>query len=278
MGSSPTPGTSSVRGKNTPSERDFCEIGKSAIPSKAHHKSPLLGVYSETQGTIVLCAMARVDFVLNAAQRVDAREALRALDGSGISLAEAARRAVTGRLSLKKATVAECVDLFVRARLLEGLRQQSVDWYENKLSGFVHEFGAKSMDDVSRAALRTWLGELQHTANTTAAKARAVRAFWRWAMAQEPPYAGADITSGLRTSSQSTGDIGFLPVDECSKIMAAAGDYRSALALMLFAGVRPGEVWGQHKEPLAACAAHRETHPHSRHDREVRPQWPRPPD
>lgn len=197
--------------------------------------------------------MARIDFVLSAAQRADAREGLRTLEGSGISLAEAARRAVAGKKALKRATVAECVDWFVRAKLLEGLRQQSVDWYENKLSGFVHEFGGLEMDGVSRAELRRWLGDLKHTANTTAAKARAVRAFWRWAMAQEPPYAGTDITSGLRTSSSRTeesGDIEFLTVGECATIMRGAGDYQAAMALMLFAGVRPGEVAGQHKEKL----------------------------
>jgi integrase len=38
-----------------------------------------------------------------------------------------------------------------------------------------------------------------------------------------------------------------LPVDECQKILAGAGRYRSALALALFAGLRPDEIAGRGK-------------------------------
>jgi integrase len=59
---------------------------------------------------------------------------------------------------------------------------------------------------------------------------------------------GTDVTLGLlprKVRSEST--IHFLPTAECEKILAGAGRYQSAIALSLFAGLRPEEIAGKGK-------------------------------
>jgi integrase len=195
--------------------------------------------------------VARIDFALSPALRADARAAFLLLQGTDISLEEAARRAVRGRRALRRILVSVAADEFVRSRLLAGRRAWTVEWYEQKLKMFVAKFGARFFDEVDRSELHTWLNGLPVAIGTRAGIARAVRALWRWGLAQEPQLVAVDLTVGLKTTGPSNaGEAKFLTVPEVAQIMAAAGPYRSALALMLFGGVRPEEVAGWGKEPL----------------------------
>lgn len=195
--------------------------------------------------------MARSDFALSAAQRIDARAAFRLLEGTGISLEEAARRAVSGRRAIKRITIEAAIDQFVRSRLSNGSRSATVNWYESKLKLFGVHFGARHFDDVDRAAILDWLAGLQLSLGTKAGISRAIRALWRWGLVCEPPLVGQDVTVGLQTTAPAnSGEAEFLTVAEVEKIMANAGPYRSALALLLFAGVRPEELAGQDKDRL----------------------------
>jgi integrase len=195
--------------------------------------------------------MERSDFALSAAQRIDARAALRLLEGTGLSLEEAARRAVAGRRAVKRITIEDAIDQFVRSRLTNGKRAATVDWYESKLKLFGKKFGARHFDDVDRGALREWIEAVPLGVGTRAGIARAVRALWRWGMLHEPPLVALDVTLGLRTTAPGNrGEAGFLTVPEASAVLKAAGEYRSALAMLLFAGVRPEELAGQNKPRL----------------------------
>jgi len=195
--------------------------------------------------------MNRTDFALSAAQRIDARAAFRLLEGTGITLEEAARRAVSGRRAIKRITIEEAIDQFVRSRLSNGSRSATVNWYESKLKLFGVHFGKRHFDDVDRAAILDWLGGLKLSLGTKAGIARAIRALWRWGLISEPPLVGVDATIGLQTTAPAnSGEAEFLTVNEVSQIMRAAGPYRSALALLLFAGVRPEELAGQDKDRL----------------------------
>lgn len=196
--------------------------------------------------------MGRIDFALTPDQKADARAALKMLDGTGISLTEAARRAFAGKRALKRVSVEECFDLFLRDRLRADLRKSTVEYYSNVISVFSAEFGDRSMDDVSRAELIEWIDARPGSASTRASYTRAIRAMWRWAIQTEPPLAGVDITQGLRSSAPRREGAGskILPVAECEAIMQGAGRYRSALAVMLFAGVRPQEVASRYKPSL----------------------------
>lgn len=192
--------------------------------------------------------MPRIDFALSPAQRADAREALKLLDGTGMSLAEAARRALHGRRAMQRISVNEAVDQFVRTRLLNGRRSQTVDWYGKKLDRLAVAFGERKLDDVDRPAIMEHLASLSVGEGTKAGYVRAWRALWRWAMTHEPPYASVDATLGLRSVGPTNqGEAGFLTVAESRKVLEAAGPFTAGAALLLFAGVRPDELAGDGK-------------------------------
>lgn len=191
--------------------------------------------------------MNRANFSLTPAQKIDARNALRVLEGSGVSLTDAAHRAVEGRRAMKRAQVKDVADLFLQSRLAR--RAASVEWYEVRLGFITHEFGERIMDTVTRTEFRKWLETLVTGHAAKAAIARCARALWRWALRQDPPVAAIDVSLGLtfavkpREGAQPT----ILTPDECGKILAGAGRHLNATALMLFAGVRPSEVCGKGK-------------------------------
>jgi integrase len=192
----------------------------------------------------------RRDYALTPEQRIDARAALKLLEGSGVSLLDAAQRAMHGRRALKRMRVQDGADLFLREKLSK--RPATADWYLSRINLFCAAFGDRWFDDITRADFREWLGVAGDVgASTKAARTRAVKALWRWAMANEPPLAVLDITGGMPTKAQASGgEIRFLSLDECAAILRGAESYRTALAIMMFAGVRPDEVRSANKPPL----------------------------
>lgn len=194
----------------------------------------------------------RTRWALSPDNKVDAREALRLLDGTGLTLTDAARRAVAGRLAVNRVTFSHAADRFTLELVKKKSRGATVRWYENKLAPMLLAFGDQMMDSISRADILATGAAQQVTDGTRASYYRAVRAVWRWAKTQEPPMVGADITEGLPTSAggETERPTEILTVEDTAAIMAGAGEHRSALALMLFAGLRPQELWGQDKPPL----------------------------
>lgn len=184
--------------------------------------------------------------------KVDAREAARILDGTGLTLADAARRAVAGRLALHRVTFAQVADRFLLELVRRKSRGATVRWYENKLAPMLLALGDRMMDAITRADLIEAAQAQAVMDATRASYYRAVRAVWRWAKNQEPPMVGADITEGLPTSVSRDHEqvTGILTVKDTAAIFAGAGEHRSALALMLYAGLRPQELWGIDKPPL----------------------------
>lgn len=190
--------------------------------------------------------MHRKDFALTPDQKMDARAAIESLEGSGMSLEEAVRRALEGKRAVKRVLIPEAAADFMRSR--QSLRSATAAWYMSRIDRFAAHFADRTLDDVTRADFRAWLKA--NEAFNGPGQVRAVRAFYAWAMSHEPPLAGQDATAGLPGSGERAADISFLPVKDCKAIMAGAGPYRPALALMLFAGIRPGEVSDQFKPPL----------------------------
>jgi integrase len=195
--------------------------------------------------------MIRKDFALSAEQRADARAALLLLDGSGMSLTDAVRKALHGRRALRRVSVETAADEFLRTRLINGNRSRTVDWYEQKLNAIVSAFGERRIDDIDRPQINAWLNSLEVSAGTRAGLARCARALWRWAATQDPPLVSMDATAGLKTVGPTNrGEAHFLTVPDAKKILDGSGPYRSALALLLFAGIRPEEVAGTGKPLL----------------------------
>jgi integrase len=193
--------------------------------------------------------MARSNFVLTPELKADARAALTLLDGTGISLQEAARRALTTRRGARRITMAEAIDEFVRSRLKAGLRRATVDWYEERLTGLNRTMGMRIMDTITRPELVEEVERLHPTPSAGSATIRACRVLWRWGERLERPIVGQDITTGLVANVASRGGRAptVLPVPQCLTMLEGAGHHRSALALMLLAGIRPHEVCGPQK-------------------------------
>jgi integrase len=194
----------------------------------------------------------RIDYALSAQQRADAREALSLLDGAA-TLTDAARAYLGGKRSLERRSVAWAVNAFVRAKLNDGLRQATIDWYDERLRYVADQFGERIIDEITRADFRGWMERSPWAASSKAGTARAARALWRWAIQHEPPLAVHDVTTGLRFSVRAKtpdGSTKVLSVPHCAAILnRVPAGHRSAVALMLFAGLRPEEVAGESGKP-----------------------------
>jgi hypothetical protein len=193
----------------------------------------------------------RRDFALTPEQRSDARVALAILEGTGLTLTAAAQIASGGRRAVEAVLVADAAERFNLHVVRSKLRARTLEWYEHHLRCIVAALGERPMPSITRAELLRWIASQPGSAGTRAGLSRCVRALWRWAAKQEPPLASADVVAGLdATGPGNGGEAGILTVPEARAIMAGAGAYRSALAALLFAGVRPEELAGRSKPPL----------------------------
>lgn len=192
--------------------------------------------------------MPRSDYPLLARQRADARAAYAILEGTGLTLTDAAKRAVAGTISQERLTVAQVARRFLADRANAGLRERTVEWYDHLAGKICERFGDEKIDAITRADLLAWIAGYSASAGSRASIGRAIRALWNWAAAQEPPLVGRNVATRLpATAPGRQGDADFLTVEECEAIMRNAGKYRSGLALLLFAGVRPEELAGRMK-------------------------------
>ena len=185
----------------------------------------------------------RKDWALSAAQRNDARVALGLLAGSGLTLEMAARVALNGRVASAKVTVERAVAAFLSQRTEEKVwRPSTAEWFDRRLQRFVDVFGGRLLDEMKPGDLNEWLGRMKGGARP--GYFRAVRALFSWATRQDPPLAVASPTLRMEApkGNASEGDVEFLTVDQCEAVLRGAGPYRAAVALSLFAGLRPEEV------------------------------------
>jgi integrase len=196
----------------------------------------------------------RSNFLLTAGQKTDVRAALEILDGSGLTLEMAARLAVQGRRGVARATVGELAERFLLSRV-RTVRAHTFAWYESKIGIFCADFANRDVNSIARADFRAWLAAQEVSESTRCAFARAVRAMWSWAARQEPPLAGQDVTAGVTVTADRPAVIGFLtPEEAAAAVRGIPPHYRPALALMLFAGVRPHEIAGLGKPRLPWAA------------------------
>lgn len=195
----------------------------------------------------------RTNFTLSPSQRNDARAALALLAPVGISLEQAARIALGKKAAVEPVLLAKVADEFLRSKLNEGCRPATFDWYEERLNFVTDQFGHRQIDSVTKGEFREWLAQSSAGAAAKAGTARAARALWRYARQKEPPLVNQIVTEGLAFATRGSGEGSkkFLKVEECKRMLAKIEPrHRNAVAVMLFAGVRPEEVAGQGKEWL----------------------------
>lgn len=197
----------------------------------------------------------RANYALSPGAKADARAALRLLEGTEISLFEAARRAVKGQRALRRVTFTEAVDEFMLTRIRSGQRSATVNWYDERLRPLTDLIGERLLDTIDRVDLKAKLESLYPTLPSRSATARACRALWRWGMRCEPAIAGSDVTVGLEFKAPTIEPAQgakpkppkVLTVEQCLAGLTGAGSHTNAIATMLFAGIRPEEVAGPGK-------------------------------
>lgn len=198
----------------------------------------------------------RVDYALTAHDRHDARQAKILLREAGleISLTEAARAAIAARAAparLSSTPLDVAIDGFLRRALEMKLREETYDFYERKLAQLARRFPGETLDAVTRPRLHAWLESLEVSPVTRRGTLRAVHALYSWARSKEPPLCAVNSCEGLRIEEPRTDKTPtILHAADVQALLEGAGPYRAAVALMVFAGVRPDELAGEHKAPL----------------------------
>lgn len=197
--------------------------------------------------------MQRSNFQLDAAQREDARRALRLLAGKGLSLEECVRLALqlpAGADGIQAAPLASAIGQFLEDVRRRGRRPNTIAFYESALATLERARPGLTTAGLDVAVAEAWLGEPQLSAGGRAARWRALRAFARWAEWQDPPLMRARQLERVRVEPGGGKDEpAFLAVEDVRTILSnAPGRIVPALALCLFAGLRPWEAcrieWG----------------------------------
>jgi integrase len=193
-------------------------------------------------------------FLLTASQRDDALSALSILDGTGLSLADAATLAKNQHEPPAGAlTVADAIKKLLAEKEAENLRARSVRDLRNRLAVFEQTFGERQLGAITRTEIEEWLRDLHAVSSAAALSARSkknylitVRTFFNW---------GA--SKGYRTSENPAANIStpkidwkspaILTVEEARKLIVAAsteqgGRLLATVALGLFAGIRTNEI------------------------------------
>ncbi|MGH9818186.1 MAG: tyrosine-type recombinase/integrase, partial [Candidatus Acidiferrales bacterium] len=148
------------------------------------------------------------------------------------------------------ATIDEAVDAFLQRALRVKLRERTYDFYEHNLAVFSRTFSERRLDEVSRAEVKAWLDPLGG-GGTAKGLLRSVSAMYNHALAQEPPLCGKNPVARLKLEEpKDESEPTVLHGQEVRTILAAAGPYRHAIALMVFVGIRPDEIAGRRKPPL----------------------------
>jgi integrase len=194
----------------------------------------------------------RSDFRLGPAEKADARSALVLLAGTGLSLTDAARRAVlSGDVrppAFRTVVFTDALRDFIAYTHGKKRRLATLAYYEAQLSRFGESPLAGRWQRVTRPELRKWLDSLPQGATMKAMMFRCLRAFYRWGARQEPPLVGRSPTEGMAFESEigaqgESPGIKFYGVGEVEKLLGALdGETRCAVVAQLFAGLRPEEV------------------------------------
>ncbi len=193
--------------------------------------------------------ISRSDFKLSTADKIDARTALILLSGTSLSLTDAARQALinpaTAAPRFKPVAFQDAMREWIADLHRRQRRMGTLEFYDQRLEAFSSSPLADHWQTVTRQELKPWLEQSSGGAVTKGMTFRAIRAFYRWAQHHEPAWCGVPPTEGWKITG-TEGDRNaprFYPVATVAALLERAGPaLRPALALQLFAGLRPEEV------------------------------------
>lgn len=189
--------------------------------------------------------MPRKNFSLTLDQKDDARRALALLEGTGISLEEAAKwvSGVTGRI--REVSYAEAVEEFLQSKKKEKRALTTRSWYAQALGAAGRSIGPdRPMHQITSEEVRV-------AAAGDSNRGRALRVFFRWALHLEEPLLRENPARSLEVANtyETEREVQILDPAEVHAALARTYPYTSALALVLFAGVRIEELGGAKGKP-----------------------------
>jgi integrase len=172
------------------------------------------------------------------------------LEGSGIGLLQAAQVALRVRDARGSARLAPraweaALRVFLADVHARGRRDGTMDFYEKKLAPFGSCALVGRWQSISRGELERWLGSLELSVASRGMVFRALRAFYRFAERQDPPWCVVPSpVLGLRQPvSAEAEEIQFYRPEVVEAWLGKVGvALRPALVVQLFAGIRPEEV------------------------------------
>lgn len=173
-------------------------------------------------------------------------EAKRLADEAGESVLTLVRRGLSkskqqlpGGITLRAG-----FDGFMRRAAKIRLRTSTVEFYTLELNRFIATIGDEhQVGEVTREVIRRYLDSRPDGSQPHAL--RAIRAWLRWMLRQDPPLIPADPSAGMAVElPKEERKPDFLTDDEAAKLLKhCSADIRPAIALMLFAGIRVEEIY-----------------------------------
>ncbi|MGH7997065.1 MAG: hypothetical protein ACREFX_12000 [Opitutaceae bacterium] len=142
------------------------------------------------------------------------------------------------RVEISGPTLKEAVDLFMARCATIGLRAKTIAFYRENLEGLLTALGSGiRTSEITRGSIRAWVHG--RTLKSRPHALRAARAWIRWMLRNEPPLIAADPTAGMGfEKARGRPQIAVLDSREAVGLLQAApARARSAMALMLFAGI-----------------------------------------
>lgn len=184
--------------------------------------------------------------ILSPSEHLDAVQALTLLEGSGITLADAAGVALRDQKLLETSQpIGATLDRYIEAKREAGRRPATLHELQDKLGRFAADIGRETMLPLIQPAdLEDWMNRRGYTGASRAKYLVLLKGFFKWAMARDLVIRNpADIIERPTVDQVLPG---IFTVDEARRLMAAAQAHAPAavayLAMGLFAGLRPEET------------------------------------
>lgn len=177
-----------------------------------------------------------------------ADEAIRAsalLEPFGISLKEAAQMVVDiQNAELSSSLMERALDLFLESKSSRSeAHTKSYGYMKRDLLG---SFTGRSLSSITAAELQEHMETYTTTGASFNARARLVRAFWRWCARHPRDWCEAKVVDILERKEVSQGEIGVLNAKQCNELLHATKKYYSdcvpGFAISLFTGMRKAEL------------------------------------
>jgi len=198
----------------------------------------------------------RKDRALTAEQKMEYREILTYLEGTGMTPLEAVKLGINRVANIKPTKVSDAIDALLRDNIRRKLREDTKVFYEDRLNLFLSRWPNETLDQITRSEILAWIKSLPDAAEgTKKATFRAVNRLYTFALSAEQPMCSTNPCSKLKVSDvKGERKIQILTTSEAEKILRAAEFkmpiYIPSLVLLLFAGIRPLEIRSKDKPAL----------------------------